>query len=153
MLNSILQQARSASKPDPYAVLKMGKESQQTAVHMRTSDPVWEQGFTFLVANPESDTLYLTIMDQKTGQELGTLVYNLTALADKKSLEVTQQPFALAKSGPDSKIILSMHLRVGIYEHNNIIAEQAYWSMAWLMLAFHAPRSSIFCFLHLLADL
>lgn len=90
----------------------MGKETQQTAVQMRTCDPVWEQGFTFLVANPESDTLYVTILDQKTGQELGALVYNLTALADKKSLEVTQQPFALAKSGPDSKVILSMHLRV-----------------------------------------
>lgn len=80
---------------------------------MRTGDPVWEQGFTFLVANPESDTLYLNILDQKTGQELGNLVYNLSALADKKDLEVRQQPFAFSRSGPDSKVILSMHLRVG----------------------------------------
>lgn len=94
----------------------MGKDSQQTAVQMRTGDPVWEQGFTFLVANPESDTLYVTILDQKTGQEIGSLVYNLTALVDKKSLAVTQQPFALAKSGSDSKIILSMYLRVCSYE-------------------------------------
>lgn len=79
---------------------------------MRTGDPVWEQGFTFLVANPESDTLYVHVMDQKTGQELGTLIYNLSALADKKSLEITKQPFALAKSGPESKIILSMRLKV-----------------------------------------
>lgn len=79
---------------------------------MRTDNPVWEQGFTFLVANPESDTLYVKILDQKTGQELGALVYNLSSLADKKDLEVRQQPFGLSKSGPDSKVILSMHLRV-----------------------------------------
>lgn len=79
---------------------------------MRTGDPVWEQGFTFLVANPESDTLYIHVMDQKTGQELGVLVYNLSALADKKSLEVNKQPFSLAKSGPESKVVLSMRLRV-----------------------------------------
>lgn len=79
---------------------------------MRTDNPVWEQGFTFLVANPDSDTLYVKIVDQKTGQELGNLVYNLSSLADKKDLEVRQQPFGLSKSGPDSKVILSMHLRV-----------------------------------------
>lgn len=80
---------------------------------MRTGDPVWEQGFTFLVSNPESDTLYIHILDQKTGQELGTLIYNLSALADKKSLEITKQPFSLAKSGPESKIVLSMRLKAG----------------------------------------
>lgn len=79
---------------------------------MRTGDPVWEQGFTFLVANPESDTLYINVVDQKTGQELGSFVYNLSALADKKSLEITKQPFALAKSGPESKVVLSMRLKV-----------------------------------------
>lgn len=79
---------------------------------MRTCDPVWEQGFLFLVANPESDTLYVTFVDQKTGQELGSLAYNVSALADKKGLKISSQPFPLAKSGPESKIVISMRLKV-----------------------------------------
>ena len=79
---------------------------------MRTSDPVWEQGFMFLVANPESDTLYLRVYDKKTGSELGELDFILSALSKETNLETQKQPFALLRSGPDSKITLSMHLRV-----------------------------------------
>lgn len=79
---------------------------------MRTANPVFEQGFSFLVANPESDTLYLNVTDQKTSTELGQLVYNIRTLSEKPKLEILKQPFGLLKAGPESKIILSMHLRV-----------------------------------------
>ncbi|RZB39110.1 C2 domain containing protein [Asbolus verrucosus] len=91
-----LPQARSSTKPDPYAVLKV----------------VWEQGFTFLVANPESDTLYLTIIDQKTTNELGQIAYNISKLSKKTKMEICKEPFSLLKSGPESKIVWSMHLRI-----------------------------------------
>lgn len=81
---------------------------------MRTSDPVWEQGFTFLVSNPETDTLYIRIEDQKTNSELGNLNINLNLLADKPHLAIQKQPFVLLKSGPQSKIILSLRLRVSV---------------------------------------
>lgn len=55
------QQARVQSKPDPYVVASVGKNSEQTQVQMRTDCPVWEQGYTFLVANPDNDGLYLKV--------------------------------------------------------------------------------------------
>lgn len=79
---------------------------------MRNADPVYEDGFTFLVSNPENDTLYITVRDQKTDTDLGQLVYQLSTLANKDDLNVSKQPFALLKAGPESKIILSMRLRV-----------------------------------------
>lgn len=79
---------------------------------MRTDSPVWEQGFTFLVGNPDNDTLQLKIMDQKTGNTVGTLTYILSALMEKKNLELMSQPFQLQKSGPESKIIMSLSLRI-----------------------------------------
>lgn len=79
---------------------------------MRTSDPVWEQGFTFLVRNPETDTFFIRIEDQKTNSELGNLDINLNTLSDKANLEIVKQPFMLLKSGPQSKIILTLRLRV-----------------------------------------
>ncbi|KRT81174.1 C2 domain containing protein [Oryctes borbonicus] len=79
---------------------------------MRTSDPVWEEGFTFLIRNPETDTVYVQINDQKTGSELGSLDVNLSSLSNKANLEIVKQPFTLSKSGPYSKIILSLRLRI-----------------------------------------
>ncbi|KAK9693219.1 C2 domain [Popillia japonica] len=107
-----LPQARSTSQPDPFAVFTLYKDSKQTAVQMRTSDPVWEQGFTFLVRNPETDTFFIRIEDQKTNSELGNLDINLNTLSDKANLEIVKQPFMLLKSGPQSKIILTLRLRI-----------------------------------------
>nr|XP_022907174.1 extended synaptotagmin-2 isoform X1 [Onthophagus taurus] len=107
-----LPQARTSSKPDPYVTLTLYTNTKQTAMQKRTSDPVWEEGFTFLVTNPETDTLYIKIMDQKTGNELGLLNLNLSMLADKPNLEIQRQPFGLLKGDHNSKIIMSMHLRI-----------------------------------------
>lgn len=79
---------------------------------MRTDSPVWEQGYTFLVANPENDTLQLKVMDQKTQNEIGKFTYIIAHLMDKHNMEVITQPFQLQKSGPESKVIMSLSLRV-----------------------------------------
>lgn len=62
--------------------------------------------------NPESDTLYLNVIDQKTGSGLGQLTYNVSALSEKPNLSVALQPFGLLKSGAHSKLTFSMHLKV-----------------------------------------
>lgn len=51
-------------------------------------------------------------MDQKTGADLGYLSYNLRQLLEKEMMELDDQPLRLLKSGPESKVILSMRLRV-----------------------------------------
>lgn len=90
---------------------------------MRTDCPVWEQGFTFLVGNPDNDTLQLKIMDQKTEKEIGRFTYILSALLEKQNLEIVSQPFQLQKSGPESKITMSMSLR--IFKKSDIIDEDS----------------------------
>ncbi|XP_037038533.1 extended synaptotagmin-2 isoform X3 [Bradysia coprophila] len=104
--------ARPQSKPDPYMVLSVGKQTQQTPVQMRTDAPIWEQGFTFLVANPDNDTLQLRIVDQKTDKELGRFTYILSALLEKSGMEIVSQPFQLQKSGPESKLTMTLALRI-----------------------------------------
>lgn len=111
-----LPNARPSKNPDPYAQLSLGKQQEVTNVQMRTYDPVWEQGFTFLVNNPESDSLFIKVFDQKTTREIGYLEYKLQSLFDKPNLQVDRQPYRLTKSGPDSKINLSLQLRVLKYE-------------------------------------
>lgn len=93
-------------------MVSVGKKTEQTAVQMRTDSPVWEQGYTFLVANPENDTLQIKVMDQKTQNEIGKLTYILAHLMEKKNMELINQPIHLQKSGPESKIIMALSLRI-----------------------------------------
>lgn len=79
---------------------------------MRTDAPIWEQGFTFLVANPDNDTLQMRIVDQKTDKELGRLTYILGALLEKTNMEIVSQPFQLQKSGAESKLTITLALRI-----------------------------------------
>lgn len=109
---SDLPQARTQSKPDPFLTLSVGKVTEQTGALKRTDVPVWEQGFSFLVANPENDTLQLKIIDQKTDKELGQLTYIIGTLLKKDKMEVVAQPYQLQRSGPESKLTMSLSLRI-----------------------------------------
>lgn len=107
-----LPQMRAQSKPDPFLTLTLGKQTEQTSAVRRTDAPVWEQGFTFLVSNPENDTLSLKLTDQKTEKDLGVFTYVLRTLLEKPGMEIVAQPFQLQKSGPTSKITMSLALKV-----------------------------------------
>lgn len=107
-----LPQARAQSKPDPYAILSVGKHNKQTSALKRTDAPVWEQGFTFLVANPANDTLQLRIVDQKTDKELGQFSYVMSSLLSKPNMQLVSQPFQLLKSGPTSKVTISLAMKI-----------------------------------------
>ncbi|XP_031626482.1 extended synaptotagmin-2 isoform X3 [Contarinia nasturtii] len=109
---SDLPQARVQSKPDPFAILSVGKTNQQTAALRRTDAPVWEQGFTFLVANPANGTLLIKIVDQKTEKDLGQFTYILSTLLTKPNLELVSQPFQLQKSGATAKVVISLALKI-----------------------------------------
>lgn len=107
-----LKQARTNSNPDPYLICSVGKHKQQTGMIMRETSPVWEQGFTFLVGNPDNDTLQIKIFDQKTGNEIGQFGFVIATLLRKQNMEIMSQPYQLQKSGPESKLIMSMSLRI-----------------------------------------
>lgn len=90
----------------------MGATTKDTTHKMRTIHPVWEEGYTFFVPNPENDSFYLNIIDKKTNSDIGQFTFKIKSLSDKSNLQIIKEPFTLLKSGPESKIVLSMHLRV-----------------------------------------
>ncbi|KAF7284996.1 hypothetical protein GWI33_012316 [Rhynchophorus ferrugineus] len=107
-----LPQARSSTKPDPFAVLRVGGKIEKTDTILRSIHPVWEKGFTFLVGNPENDSMHLTITDQKTSSDIGQMTFRIKSLANRPDMELRKEPFTLLKSGPESRVVLSMHLRI-----------------------------------------
>lgn len=75
------------------------------------------------MANPENDTLQLKVMDQKTGNEIGKYTYIIGHLMEKKNMELISQPFQLEKSGPESKIVMALSLRV--LKRSETVADEA----------------------------
>nr|XP_034823890.1 extended synaptotagmin-1 isoform X4 [Maniola hyperantus] len=107
-----LPNARPGSRPDPYLTVTVCKKTENTAVQMRTDSPVYEIGYSFLVQNPEIDVMEIKVMDQKTGSQLGQLTYGISSLLKQNNLTMLNQPMNLQKSGPESKIILGLQLKI-----------------------------------------
>lgn len=104
------------SKPDPFVTLTVGNVELKTSSKKETDAPVWEQGFTFLIGNPEQDTLQIRVAgknpDEKHGDHLGHYTFKISELLTENDLQITSQPFQLKKSGPTSKIIMSLALKI-----------------------------------------
>ena len=76
------------------------------------SDPVFEQGFVFLVVNLHSDDLHIKVLD--TGHKnsiIGTLVIRMSDLFNQPNLELVSQPLPLNAGGSHALIRLSAQLR------------------------------------------
>lgn len=115
---------RGNKQPDVYLEASVGGNTKRTATMLRSCDPVWEQGFTFLVSNPETGILHIKITDEKTGLIVGEMSYNISLLFKQSNLEISQQPYDLQMAEADSKLILSMSLNILKYEDPQPISDE-----------------------------
>ncbi|XP_042884989.1 extended synaptotagmin-1-like isoform X4 [Penaeus japonicus] len=99
--------------PDPFVRLYVGNEKGETAVRQRTNDPVFEEGFTFLVRNPRTQELKLEVIDQKTNQIQGKVELDLNVFLKERKLEVIGEDYSLSgASGGLSTLKLNITLRI-----------------------------------------
>nr|XP_003699532.1 PREDICTED: extended synaptotagmin-2 [Megachile rotundata]XP_012139259.1 PREDICTED: extended synaptotagmin-2 [Megachile rotundata]XP_012139262.1 PREDICTED: extended synaptotagmin-2 [Megachile rotundata]XP_012139273.1 PREDICTED: extended synaptotagmin-2 [Megachile rotundata] len=115
---------RGSKQPDVYLEASVGGSTKRTATMLRSCDPIWEQGFTFLVSNPETGILHIKITDEKTGLIIGEMSYNISLLLKENNLELSLQPFDLQMAEADSKLILSMSLNILKYEEPESTPEE-----------------------------
>ena len=107
-----LAKAGVSSKPDPIVQIRITSrpEAQETWPVKYSRNPVYEQGFIFLVNNPEVDELNLRVYDEKTKADLGLLRLGLVNLLRREGMEYFNQPFKLKRTGLDSSITLHLQL-------------------------------------------
>lgn len=115
---------RGNKQPDVYLEASIGGNTKRTVTMLRSCDPVWEQGFTFLVSNPETGILHIKITDEKTNLIVGEMNYNISLLLTQNNLEISQQPYDLQMAEVDSKLILSMSLSILKYEEPEPTSEE-----------------------------
>ncbi|KAK9879793.1 hypothetical protein WA026_006853 [Henosepilachna vigintioctopunctata] len=108
-----LSRVKSFKKPDPYLLMHVGNADQQKSkIKKHTVDPIFEQGFSFLVKNPEKDTFHINIMDKQSNMKIDYFEFEIKKLIEENDLEFSMKEFPLKSGGHDTIIVVSMQLRV-----------------------------------------
>lgn len=99
--------------PDPFVRLHVGNSQQETTVRQRTNDPVFEEGFTFLVRNPHTQELKIEVVDKKTDVVQGKIELDLKVLLKERNLERMNEEYSLSgASGGLAVLKLNISLKI-----------------------------------------
>ncbi|XP_005166502.1 extended synaptotagmin-2 isoform X3 [Danio rerio] len=97
--------------PNPFVKLTVGQKTCTSKVRYKTSEPLWEETFPFLINNPQTQELEIEVKDSKHKCSLGSLQVSLASLLNEVDMTLNQQ-FPLQSSGPNSTLKLKMALRI-----------------------------------------
>ncbi|KAK4310042.1 hypothetical protein Pmani_018372 [Petrolisthes manimaculis] len=101
------------SIPDPFVRIHVGNSQKETTVRQRTNDPVFEEGFTFLVRNPRTQELKIEVIDHKTSVVQGRIEVDLNVLLKERNLEVLNENYPLSgASGGLATLKVNLNLRI-----------------------------------------
>lgn len=97
--------------PNPFVKLTVGQKMYTSKVRYKTSEPMWEEAFFFLINNPDTQELKIEVRDSKHKSSLGSVQVALSSLLKEADMTLNQQ-FPLQNSGPNSTLKLKMDLRI-----------------------------------------
>ncbi|XP_045210461.2 extended synaptotagmin-2-like isoform X2 [Mercenaria mercenaria] len=106
-----LPRSKKMSEPSPYVIVNVGQKTEESKVVNDSTDPRWEQGFRFLVNDPNFQTVDFKLMDKKTDKQIGEMTYSLKNLMSAPDMEVDRF-FPLKKAEGNSELSLRLALRV-----------------------------------------
>ena len=92
------------------SISSRSEDFQETRLKQYSRNPVFEEGFIFLVNNPELDDLNLRVYDERSKTTLGLLRLHLANLLQREGMEYFNQPFKLKKTGSESSVTLHLQL-------------------------------------------
>uniref|UniRef100_A0A3Q2PVU2 Extended synaptotagmin 2 n=1 Tax=Fundulus heteroclitus TaxID=8078 RepID=A0A3Q2PVU2_FUNHE len=99
------------SEPSPFVQFRVGHKHFDSKIKYKTTEPVWEENFTFLIHNPKLQELVVEVNDAKHECSLGTLNVPLTRLLEAEDMTLSQR-FPLKITGASGTLKMKMALRV-----------------------------------------
>ncbi|XP_056599108.1 extended synaptotagmin-2 isoform X2 [Triplophysa dalaica] len=99
------------SEPCPLVQFTVGHKSYESKIRYKTTEPVWEEAFIFLIHNPKTQDLEVEVKDEKRDCSMGTITYSLSKLMLENQMTVNER-FLLKNSGPGATLKMKMALRV-----------------------------------------
>ncbi|XP_074835860.1 extended synaptotagmin-1 isoform X2 [Carettochelys insculpta] len=114
---------KGSKAPSPYISLSVRDVSYKSQISTRTAEPIWDEGFSFLIRRPHAESLELQVKDEG-GQDLGALSLPLHQLLVAEALTLDRW-FPLSRSGPGSQVLLRAQLRILVSQHSGVEARSA----------------------------
>ncbi|XP_068197590.1 extended synaptotagmin-2-like [Antennarius striatus] len=102
---------KGTSSPSPLVQFTVGPKSYESKTRYKTSEPVWEEAFTFLIHDPRSQELEVEVRDEKHEVTVGTLLLPLSRLLGEDDMMLNQN-FTLKTSGQSCSLKMKIALRV-----------------------------------------
>ncbi|KAG9348045.1 hypothetical protein JZ751_004065 [Albula glossodonta] len=111
-LHIFLQSSKKVSSdPSPFVQFTVGHKTFDSKIRYKTSEPLWEEAFSFLIHNPKSQELEVEVKDDKHKCSLGNMTFPLLRLLEEEEMTLNQS-FPLKNSGPSCTLKLRMALRI-----------------------------------------
>lgn len=98
---------------DTLVRLHLDNNTQETSVRENTCNPVYEEGFTFLVRNPQMQELNVEMVDNKKDAVQSKIKVDLNKLLKECNLEIKNEEYLLS-GVPGGKASLCMNLSLRI---------------------------------------
>ncbi|XP_068102422.1 extended synaptotagmin-3 isoform X2 [Hyperolius riggenbachi] len=98
-------------EPRAFVLMGVGNKIQKSKTCSPTTEPVWEQAFTFFIQDVYAQHLHLEVKNIDRQYALGTLDFPLHCLLTCEDLTMNQR-FPLENSGPSSFVKMKVVLRV-----------------------------------------
>ncbi|XP_069770826.1 extended synaptotagmin-2-like isoform X2 [Narcine bancroftii] len=99
------------SEPNPFVQLSVGHNTYESKIRHRTTEPVWEEVFTFHIHNPQIVDLDIEVKDDHQHCSLGSYNLPLKELLETEDLTMNER-FQLNNSGPSSTLKMKIMLRI-----------------------------------------
>ncbi|XP_047484094.1 extended synaptotagmin-2-like isoform X1 [Penaeus chinensis] len=119
---------RKKGEPDTFVRVRLDDVKKKSTVRERTNNPVYREGFVFLVRNPWTQKLMLEVIGRKHERQLGKVEVDLNSVLNEPKLEVRGKEFELQGDAEETatlklNIILRI-LRKAVAENNESIATE-----------------------------
>uniref|UniRef100_A0A5S6QMU8 C2 domain-containing protein n=1 Tax=Trichuris muris TaxID=70415 RepID=A0A5S6QMU8_TRIMR len=106
---------RKNFEPSPYVEVSIGSDVFKTRQRMKTTNPVFQQKFDFLVKSVEFDQLRLEAKDKNSKRSLGEVMIPIRNIAKEPDMELNKRTWQLALGPHMSPIVLTLKLRAFKY--------------------------------------
>ncbi|XDV46022.1 hypothetical protein PO909_014004 [Leuciscus waleckii] len=97
--------------PSPMVQVSVQDTTKESRTVYGTNNPVWEDAFTFFIQDPRKQDIHIQVKDDDRALTLGSLSIPMSRLLSSAELSMDQW-FQLEKSGPASRIYITVMLRV-----------------------------------------
>ncbi|XP_062453464.1 extended synaptotagmin-1 [Rhea pennata] len=102
---------KSGKEPNPMVQVSVQDVTRESKVVYNTAAPVWEDAFRFFLHDPAHQDVDIQVKDDMRQSSLGSVSVHLSRLLAAPELTL-RQPFALERSGPRSRLYMTLVLRV-----------------------------------------